>query len=200
MPVKENIALFDLDGTLVDYDLALRERMKLIQHPSETPYVIRSLDEKEEPYQKARRKMIQSLPGFWSDMKKFQLGYDILEVAKELGFNINILTKGPKDNPTAWMEKFIWCEKELSPILGQIGEDFFVGVVQDKGLTYGKILVDDYPPYILRWLKWRPRGLVIMPAHEWNKDFEHPNMMRYEGDEHQLEEIRDAMEMARERI
>tara|TARA_Y100000310_G_C20512920_1_gene729762 strand:+ start:436 stop:588 length:153 start_codon:yes stop_codon:yes gene_type:complete len=47
-------------------------------------------------------------------------------------------------------------------------------ITEDKGIVYGKVLVDDYPCYIKRWLENRPRGLVIMPAHSYNRDFEHP--------------------------
>jgi hypothetical protein len=50
------------------------------------------------------------------------------------------------------------------------------------------VLVDDYPPYVQRWLAWRPRGRVIMPAHAWNAGFSHPNVLRYAGDN--LEEVR----------
>jgi|GEM_PF-4745712 len=35
--------------------------------------------------------------------------------------------------------------------------------------------------YIERWLTWRPRGLVIMPAQPWNEDFRHSNVLRYNG-------------------
>jgi len=34
------------------------------------------------------------------------------------------------------------------------------------------------------WLKWRPRGLVIMPARSYNGGYSHPNVIRYEGDNH----------------
>jgi len=55
-----------------------------------------------------------------------------------------------------------------------------VTLTEDKGLVYGKVLVDDWPPYIERWLTWRPRGLVIMPARRWNATFTHPQVLRYE--------------------
>lgn len=48
-------------------------------------------------------------------------------------------------------------------------------------LRYGAVLVDDWPEYIRRWLENRPRGLVIMPAHEHNAGFNHPNVVRYDG-------------------
>ena len=57
--------------------------------------------------------------------------------------------------------------------------------------------MDDYPDYALRWLEWRKRGLVIMPAHEYNKDFKHPNVIRYTGEN--LEEVKRGLEKAYKR-
>ena len=78
-----------------------------------------------------------------------------------------------------------WIDKNL-------GEDVDFTITRDKGLVYGKVLVDDYPQYIERWLKWRERGLVIMPANESNKYFNHQQVIRYDGTN--LEEVSKAME------
>ena len=72
----------------------------------------------------------------------------------------------------AWGEKLEWCRLHLP-------EDVQVTLTEDKGLVYGRVLVDDWPPYVLRWLEWRKRGLVIMPAREWNEGFEHRQVIRY---------------------
>ena len=70
-------------------------------------------------------------------------------------------------------------------------------ITRDKGLVYGKILVDDYPGYVERWLEWRPRGTVIMPANEENKNFSHQNVIRYDGSN--LNEIKEAIKSTKER-
>ena len=57
--------------------------------------------------------------------------------------------------------KVRWVEKHLG--------DIDCTITRDKGLVYGKILVDDYSGYIKDWLDFRPRGLVIMPANDYNK-------------------------------
>lgn len=59
-------------------------------------------------------------------------------------------------------------------------------VGRDKGGTYGRVLVDDYPKYVKDWLKHRPRGLVIMPAHSYNEGFTHPNVIRHDGTNNNL--------------
>jgi 5'-nucleotidase len=64
-----------------------------------------------------------------------------------------------------------------------------VTITMDKGLVYGKVLVDDYPEYALRWLKWRKRGLVIMPNQPWNQGFEHPQVHRYTGDREEIQRV-----------
>jgi hypothetical protein len=56
--------------------------------------------------------------------------------------------------------------------------DAQVTITQDKGLVYGKVLFDDWPGYITRWLEWRPRGLVLMLDHSWNQGFQHDNVIR----------------------
>lgn len=73
-----------------------------------------------------------------------------------------------------------------------------ITITRDKGLVYGKVLVDDYPGYIERWLKWRKNGLVIMPASKSNKDFKHEQVIRYDGSN--LEEVSLAMESVKLRI
>lgn len=168
----EKIALFDLDGTLTDYFKSLRRDLNAIKSPHEPELgdIFRN-----ELHIEARRHMITSQVGWWLKLEKFQLGWDILEEVKKLNYKIVVLTKGPTNKYSAWSEKVEWCNKHLSEYIEG------VTITHNKGLVYGKLLVDDYPPYVEDWLKWRPRGLVIMPAHEYNKDFRHPNVVRYDG-------------------
>ena len=98
-----------------------------------------------------------------------------------------ILTQGPRQNPSSWAGKKKWIDKHL-------GEDTDITITRDKGLVYGKTLVDDYPGYIDRWLKWRKRGLVIMPANKQNENYTHPQVIRYDGSN--LNQVRKAMEKA----
>jgi hypothetical protein len=48
-------------------------------------------------------------------------------------------------------------------------------------MVYGRVLVDDWIPYGQAWLEWRPRGLLVLPAHAWNAGFEHPNAIRFDS-------------------
>jgi 5'-nucleotidase len=169
---SEKIALFDMDGTLCDYQGELSRRLEILRSPHEP---------KEEwgwnnepPYLYARMKLIKNNPGFWINLPRLDAGFEILDIIKNLEYRIEILTKGPRSSTIAWMEKVEWCQRELKDIPHQ------TSIVMDKGLVYGKILVDDYPEYILRWLEWRKRGKVIMPAHPYNKDFTHPQVLKYE--------------------
>jgi len=98
------------------------------------------------------------------------------------------LTQGPRKNPYAWSGKKKWIDRNL-------GEDQDVTMTRDKGLIYGKILVDDFTGYVERWLGWRKRGLVIMPASKENEGYSHEQVIRYNGEN--LEEVREAMEKAK---
>lgn len=179
----DQIALVDLDGTVADYDYALTVAMRSIQDPSEEPYENRYADlakRVEAPHVEARRKMIQRQPGFWRNLARLDLGFDVVSELRMLGFQLHVLTKGPHSNAGAWGEKLEWCRAHLP--------DATVTVTGDKSIVYGRVLVDDFPPYFLSWLGKRPRGLVVCVAHSWNKPFarggsaEHPNVFRYDGE------------------
>lgn len=176
------IALFDLDGTLADYDGALLRDMLKIMAPAES---LPTDMWQNEPYWEARRHMITSQVGWWLKLEKFKLGWDVLELVRSLNYRIAVLTKGPSTKFNAWSEKVEWCQENLSDYVDG------VTITHDKGLVYGKVLVDDYPPYIEAWLANRPRGLVIMPAHDYNKNFTHLNVIRYDGTN--LDEVREAL-------
>lgn len=175
---SEPIALFDMDGTLADYDKAMRRDMQRLQSPDEIPYVG---GRHEAEYMKNRMDLIRQQPGWWRSLERYEPGFEILEAVLEADFQCHVLTKGPRRAKSAWTEKVQWCEENV--------RDTPVTVTEDKGLFYGKVLVDDWPEYVTRWLKWRTRGLVIMPAHPWNEDYEHPNVLRYTGKE-MLPEVR----------
>ena len=68
------------------------------------------------PHIKEREKLIRSQPGWWLNLKKYQPGFDILEVVKNLGLKIVILSKPPKKGDNAWSEKAIG-QKNMYPML-----------------------------------------------------------------------------------
>lgn len=183
----EDIALFDMDGTLCDYDLALRKSMEELRSPFEPPYAGVPKDD-DSAYLRARADLIRSKTNWWAELPRFELGFDIWELADNLGYRRMILTQGPKRNPKSWMGKKMWIDKN-------IGTDVDITITRDKGLVYGKILVDDWPDYITRWLEWRPRGFVIMPAQKHNAGFVHEQVIRYDGKN--LEQISELMKSLR---
>jgi len=179
----ENIALFDLDGTMCDYDKGLRAGMEKLMAPEEKPYT--GVPRDDAPgYLKARANLVRSSVEWWAALPRFQLGFDIWALAEELEYRRMILTAGPKRNANAWTGKKVWIDRNL-------GQDIDITITRDKGLVYGKMLVDDWPEYILRWVEWRPRGLVIMPASDSNASFSHAQVIRYDGTN--LDEVRAAM-------
>jgi 5'-nucleotidase len=177
------IGLFDMDGTLFDYDGQLRKDLETLMSPNET--MPDNIFDESIPWIKARMHLIKSQPGWWRELPKFQLGWDVYEIAVELGFCIDILTKGPRSKPQAWAEK-VEC------IMRHFGDEVVPNIVgKTKKRYYGSFLCDDYPPYVEDWLKHRPRGLAIMPAHDYNKNFTHKNVIRYDGTN--LNQVREAL-------
>jgi len=181
-----NVALFDLDGTLCDYDKGLLDSLNALRSPHEP--VLTSIPRKREPlWLKVRMDLVRANADWWVKLPKFKLGHDIWELAGLIGYQRMILSQGPRKNPLSWSGKKMWVDVNLGP-------DIDVTITRDKSLVYGKVLVDDYPPYIEAWLEWRPRGLVIMPASDSNADFIHPQVIRYDGTN--FDEVKRAMEKA----
>jgi len=187
MEKPENIALFDMDGTLCDYDKSLFDSLEKLRSLNE-PVYHPPIRENVPDYIKARADIIRASADWWENLPTLKLGWDILKVAQNLDYRIMILTQGPRKNPASWAGKKKWIDKQL-------GEDFEITITRDKGVVYGKVLVDDYPHYIERWLKWRKRGLVIMPTNNSNEGFKHKQVISYNGEN--LEEVARAMEKAK---
>lgn len=173
------IALFDMDDTLFDYRGSLRTELEKIRSPDESDIPLNFQEYPE--YLRNRIRLITSSESFWSEMPKLQLGWNILKIAQELDYRIMILTQGPQKKPMAWSGKKRCIDKHF-------GETCDITLTRDKGLVYGKLLVDDFPAYGERWLKWRKRGHVIMPANDSNIGYQHLQVTRYDGTN--LDEVR----------
>ena len=189
MEKNNPIALFDMDNTLCDYNGAMFRDLEKLRSPDEEPLTSDFHDDAPDHLVR-RMSLIKTQPDWWKNLEVFKLGMDVYRVALLIGFETHILTQGPMTKPNAWGEKVMWCHKHL-------GEEQPVTVTRDKGLVYGKVLVDDYPPYLKRWLKWRKRGLCIMPAHDYNESFKHPNVIRYDGTN--MSQVQESLQKAFDR-
>ena len=187
----DNIALFDMDRSLVDYDEGIINSLNMIVCHDEKKITKENIGQMERTkFTHERIKLIRSQPGWWFNLNPLQEGMKVLDIAKEIGFQIHILTKGPKKLPTAWKEKVEWCQKH-------IGENVDIHITSNKGMVYGKVLYDDYPEYMNQWIKNRPRGLGIMPSHSHNADFQHPNVLKSNAEN--IEQVKIALSIAFER-
>lgn len=183
----KNVALFDLDGSLADYVSALVRDMNELASPEDkklTEANLYSLENKH-PHLRNRMRLIKRQPDWWLNLAPIPAGMKALQIAKEIGFNIHILTKGPKKASIAWKEKLEWCQLHID-------EEVDVHVTSDKGLVYGKVLYDDFPDYMDSWLEYRPRGLGIMPVTPYNKKYKNPNVVKWDGKN--VEELTSALQ------
>ncbi len=187
---KDKIALFDMDGVLCDYEGMLIKDLTSLKSPYEKS--IKKVFGKGVPkYLKNRMSLVKSKTDWWINLPKYKLGWDILEIAKKIGFRVIILSKNPGHNPEALTGKKKWIEKNM-------GENTEVILTADKGLVYGRVLVDDYPEFLKQWLKHRPNGVAIMPVNQNNKYFTHPQVIRYNGKN--LKQVKEALKIAFSRI
>lgn len=169
------IGLIDLDGSVTNFDKAMQAGLQALRSPGEDA----TLDEKsyeDVPHMRARRQLLKSQPGFWRNLEPMPLGLQVVEEMRRQNFRLHVLSKGPISVPAAWMEKVEWCHRHLP--------DVKITLTEDKSLQYGRVLLDDWPPYIEAWLSRRPRGFVIAVAQPWNVDIEQRfpgRVQRYDG-------------------
>lgn len=150
----DNVALVDMDGTLCDFHGQLQRDLDKVLGDDRQKVSAKTIQEVEW--------LIRRDGGWYRNLRPLPLGFEIVKLLKSIGFRIMIMTKSSKESKNAWSEKVAWISEHLP--------DVDVTVTMDKGLVYGKVLVDDYPTHFLRWMEHRPRGKVVMPIQPWNKD------------------------------
>jgi hypothetical protein len=185
----ETIVLFDMDDTLFDHNGQLLRDLERISSPSE-PKITESELFHVPHYIKKKLIEIRKTKSWWANLPKFQLGWDIWDIAGELGYRREILTKANLKNPSMWMGK-VEC------IIKNISDKTPLTITSASKSRYrGRVLVDDYPLYCSEWLDRNQKGSAIMPAHTYNSDFSHPRLTRYDGQN--LEQIREVLIRARD--
>lgn len=175
-----NVALVDMDGTLCDFRNQLdRDVARVLNGRGEDVKVPACVVQEIEW-------LIRGQAGWYRNLKPLTLGFEIVRMLQEIGFRIMILTKSSKESKNAWSEKVAWVAEHLP--------EADVTVTQDKGLVYGKVLVDDYPGHIERWMERRPRGIVVMPEQRWNEHVKTGDRILKVGSELDVVAIRPRME------
>jgi len=183
-PLPIPVVLFDLDGTLADFHGKLSADLALIASPNDPTFpVVRG--QPRPTWFDRRCALITRQPGWYRSLPRYQPGFELYAMAREIGFTTEILTKGPYKNRSAWTQKAEWCDEQVP------GDA--VHVVSQKHM-HGAILVDDWVPYGELWLQHHPDGLLVLPAHPWNAGFDHPRAIRYDGINDV--EVRERMELA----
>lgn len=171
MSTEGKIALFDIDNTLAYYEDKLNKDLAKLKSPEEPDIDIHSNNVPE--YLKERSELIRTVPGWWSTLPVIEHMKHLLIECLLMGYDTNVLTKGPIEKYHAWTEKIQWCRENLPNTVTPI----IVGGKESKGLVYGKVLADDWPGYVKAWLKYRPRGLALVPSMYYNQELNtHPNV------------------------
>jgi len=194
--VDHRIGLFDLDGTLANYDEAMRHWLDLLKSPDEPDFAVHAR-QPEHHYQ--RQCVIRRQPGFWLNLAPVRLGFEVMRLAQEVGFcNFHACTRGPSDCPSAWSEKYQWVQRYKQT--GQLPADMKITITEDKGTVYGRFLCDDHWPYLQRWLQHRRRGLAVLVMNAFEPPtprLDHPNLIVFDGSN--AAEVRDRLQRAFER-
>ena len=157
------VGLVDMDGTLYDYVGQLRADLAALAAPGEPPCAD-PFDETK-PHLLARARLIKRQPGWWRELPRLQLGWDVVTVARGLDYDLDILTKGPgaadaadpdrEPNRRAWREKAERID----------GLDHAGGAVV-HGLAGLAVVVDAFVPVFAQaFLKRGKRSTLEMAEH-----------------------------------
>jgi len=154
------VALIDLGDTLADCTPALQARLAEMagseeRRAGDMPAALAAQVDR-------RRSAILATPGFWRDLSPRPQGMALLEMLRDAGFAVHVVTKGPYAAPQVWADKVAWCRAHVP--------DLPVVVCDDKSRVHGHVLVDDWLPYVERWQRQWSDGLAIIPAQPWNAD------------------------------
>lgn len=178
--VNDKIALIDMDGVLCDHDAAVDRDLKALLGEDLT---------KISPETKDRViALIRAQTDWWYNLAPIPLGLQIADVLRSIGFQLNILTKGPQRAKNAWSEKAHWCAEHIP--------DANVTVTDGKkGLVYGRVFVEDFPDNIIHWVARRPRGIVLMPDRPSNYINHWPNDKFNHKQVYRIKTIDDVLEI-----
>lgn len=178
-------ALFDMDGTLVDWDGAMDRDMVKLRGPEDIYPLLADGDHfdwdacEKIPHLKARMDAIKRQPGWWRNLQWLDRGRELVAIAQYVGYKLHILTKGPKRIPGAWAEKLDWRNAELPKAK--------MTITEEKFRFRGSVLFEDWIDYIVPWLERNPKGLVVLVDQPWNQGFVHSRVYRYRGPEQTAE-------------
>ena len=198
LETEDRIALFDMDGTLCDYSGQLKRDLEKIRNPAEPEIEFQHDDSLLPAWYKQRMHLIKSVPGWWKYLPRLEDGFQVLDLAVSIGFTPEILTKGPFRSSQAWTEKYEWCRREIDG-KGHSKKPIEIGITFNKGRVYGRMLVEDYPPYVEAWLKFRKRGFVVLMDRPYNRSLKHPQVERYDGTQASLRIIVERTQAAFDR-
>jgi 5'-nucleotidase len=185
------IAMFDMDGTLCDFHTAFHRDMAALRAPGEETYSDYHNPANLPAHINRRVELVMGQTGWWLSLKPLEDGLTIYRLALEIGFKPQILTKGSRTAANCWTEKYLWIRNNIDPMFHQGERVVDVTITQNKSNHYGRVLVEDYPPFVEGWLKHRPRGLVVLMDRDYNREFQHPQVVRYTGNN--LEEVRERL-------
>ena len=155
----DRLALVDLDNTLAGYGKAWSAALEK-----------RGIAPGSEVSDELETK-IRSEPGFWLDLEPVAVGFEVCRVLESRGYELHILSKGPKNAPNGWSEKFEWVRRHLGPDIG-------ITISSRKDHVRGACLVEDWPKYLGPWMESNPDKFGILIDYDWNRDYQHDRVIR----------------------
>src|ERR1700744_1458176 len=129
--LEQPIALIDLDGSVANMAKALVSALNSMRSPNEVELTEATIDNPPKGLD-TRRDYIKQRPGFWQNLEEIPEGMEVVQMMRNAGFVLNILSKGPRKAANAWTEKLLWVQDRIP--------DADVSIVHVKGRHYGRVL------------------------------------------------------------
>ena len=124
------------------------------------------------------RRVIWESPEFWRHLGIRRDGRWILATLVHLGYAVTVFSEELRRAPDLWEVKMRWCYENL--FSGMKGCRFVIG--ESSCDLDADVYVDDRPGRASSWLALHSGSIAIVPAREWNKDFQHSRAIRFERD------------------
>lgn len=151
--------LVDMDGTIANYDEAMSSAMR--EYYKRNDITTENWHSLSLPDIHNVRCMLQSVPGFFYNLKPIQGALEALCEMEEKGYNVYILSSPSIKSDSCHSEKCMWLRDKM-------GDKWARRLIltKDKTMVYGDYLIDDKPH--ISGLIDNPCWRHIVYAHHYN--------------------------------
>lgn len=155
--------LCDIDNVLANTDFVIKE--KVCDITGEEPYTSWHSDQNTELMNEVIA-IVKYQPNFWRNIPGLTSGFTLLKfLSKHRNLSIEFVSGIPtKTGIDILNQKNDWVRRNCSQFSN------ILHLSNDRSRIYADVLIDDGVDFIKAWKKNHPKGLVIMPRYDHNRE------------------------------